>query len=161
MPLPLIAEELVKLWRVVVSIGIYLDYDSCYVHCMMNQQTFLRMSSLSEAQDGNLAQVAWALACFSKERALALSYGTAMELIVSTTTIDFLWWVQSSHWILPDLAASDMIKFGIESKFSCTKTSTKQFKEMIASALIEMQSVCQSFAIAGNTIQNSHTYGSL
>jgi len=62
--------------------------------------------------------------------------------------------------VFPDLAAPDMVKFGIESKFSCTETSTKQFKEMIASALIEMQSMCQ-IAITDNTIQNSHTYSSL
>lgn len=59
-----------------------------------------------------------------------------------------------------DLAAPDMIKFGIESKFSSTHTSTKQFKVLIASALEDMQAMCQ-IAIADNTIQNSHMYSSL
>ena len=62
--------------------------------------------------------------------------------------------------ILPDLAAPDMIKFGIESKFSCTKTSTKIFKEMVASALEEMQTMCL-IAITDTTSQNLQIYSNL
>jgi len=41
------------------------------------------------------------------------------------------------------LAAPNMIKFGIESKFSCSTTSTELFKRAITSALESMHNVCQ------------------
>jgi ribosome biogenesis protein Tsr3 len=97
------------------------------------------------------------LAFSSRGLDLALSSGTVMVLTVS-------FYIASqglqSQRMLPDLAAPDMIKFGIESKFSCAETSTKQFKELIASALEEMQAMCQN-AIADRTTQNSHIYSSL
>lgn len=43
----------------------------------------------------------------------------------------------------PDLAAPDMINFGIESKFSCNTTSTEHFKKAIALALENMYNMCQ------------------
>jgi len=45
--------------------------------------------------------------------------------------------------MIPDLAAPDMIKFGIESKFSCSTTSTEHFKKAIALALENMHNMCQ------------------
>jgi len=44
---------------------------------------------------------------------------------------------------LPDLAAPNMVKFGIESKFSSLLTSTQKFKEAVAASLEEMQSLCE------------------
>lgn len=43
-----------------------------------------------------------------------------------------------------DLAAPDMIKFGIESKLSNPLTSTHSLKMAIAESLHEMQQVCSS-----------------
>jgi carnitine O-acetyltransferase len=43
-----------------------------------------------------------------------------------------------------DLAAPEMIKFGIESKFSSSLTSTYLFKNAIADALKEMGELCQA-----------------
>lgn len=45
--------------------------------------------------------------------------------------------------MLLDLAAPEMVKFGIESKFSSSATSTHYFKEAISTAMDEMQSMCQ------------------
>ena len=41
-----------------------------------------------------------------------------------------------------DLAAPDMIKFGIESKFSSPHTSTTSLKKAISHSLEEMQTIC-------------------
>jgi len=49
-----------------------------------------------------------------------------------------------------DLAAPETIKFGIESKFSCSSTSTELFKYAIESALDDMQAICQSVTIEGS-----------
>lgn len=43
-----------------------------------------------------------------------------------------------------DLAAPDMIKFGIESKFSSPLTSTDGLKRAIVHSLDEMRTVCSS-----------------
>ena len=40
-----------------------------------------------------------------------------------------------------DLAAPEVIKFGIESKFSCPETSTEEFKNAISSALLDMRTL--------------------
>ncbi|KAI9512075.1 acyltransferase ChoActase/COT/CPT [Russula earlei] len=40
------------------------------------------------------------------------------------------------------LCGPDLIKFGIESKFSCAETSTRTFQNAIASALREMRQLC-------------------
>lgn len=42
-----------------------------------------------------------------------------------------------------DLAAPNMVKFGIESKFSSLLTSTQKFKEAVADSMKEMQSLCE------------------
>lgn len=42
-----------------------------------------------------------------------------------------------------DLAAPNMVKFGIESKFSSSLTSTQKFKEAVAASMEEMQSLCE------------------
>ena len=41
-----------------------------------------------------------------------------------------------------DLAGTDLIKFGIESKRSCGETSTEAFIDAIALALHDMRDVC-------------------
>ncbi|KAJ6609216.1 carnitine acetyltransferase [Mycena sp. CBHHK59/15] len=51
------------------------------------------------------------------------------------------------------LAAPDMIKFGIESKHSCPRTSTGTFKDAIFEALYDMQTLCLS--TDGTTITKS------
>ncbi|KAH9935245.1 acyltransferase ChoActase/COT/CPT [Amylocystis lapponica] len=40
------------------------------------------------------------------------------------------------------LAGPDIIKFGIESKYSCPETSTEDFKVLISQALLDMRTVC-------------------
>ncbi|KXN88606.1 Carnitine O-acetyltransferase, mitochondrial [Leucoagaricus sp. SymC.cos] len=47
-----------------------------------------------------------------------------------------------ANWDDVDLAAPDMIKFGIESKFSSLLTSTFKFKYAVADALKDMKSIC-------------------
>ncbi|WVQ77521.1 hypothetical protein IAR50_007207 [Cryptococcus sp. DSM 104548] len=44
------------------------------------------------------------------------------------------------------LAGPHLIKFGIESKFSCDKTSTQRFKHHVVQALRDMREVCESVA---------------
>jgi hypothetical protein len=41
-----------------------------------------------------------------------------------------------------DLSGRDLIKFGIESKYSCTETSTALFQRAIVGALHEMRELC-------------------
>ena len=55
-----------------------------------------------------------------------------------------------------DLAAPDMIKFGIESKFSSPHTSTSGLKKAITHSLDEMQSVCLAPEVL--TIHNIATH---
>ena len=43
-------------------------------------------------------------------------------------------------WLV-DAAGPEIIKFGVESKFSCPLTSTAVFKDAISSALLDMQSL--------------------
>lgn len=43
-----------------------------------------------------------------------------------------------------DLAGPSVIKFGIESKHSCSLTSTQEFKAAISAALLDMREVCRS-----------------
>jgi len=43
-----------------------------------------------------------------------------------------------------DLAAPDIVKFGIESKFSSPFTSTEKFKEAITEAMEEMYFMCEA-----------------
>lgn len=52
------------------------------------------------------------------------------------------------HTLFSDLAGPDIIKFGIESKYSCSLTSTPRFKAAIHTALVDMQSVCSRHAKA-------------
>jgi hypothetical protein len=47
-----------------------------------------------------------------------------------------------SSIINADLSGPDLIKFGIESKFSCTETSTALFQRVIVRALREMRELC-------------------
>ncbi|KAF9560486.1 carnitine acetyltransferase [Agrocybe pediades] len=54
------------------------------------------------------------------------------------------------------LAAPFMVKFGIESKFSCPTTSTQGFKDAITSAMLQMQNLCQSVSDnAHNKVANT------
>lgn len=41
-----------------------------------------------------------------------------------------------------DLAAPEIIKFGIESKFSSPLTSTSNFKEIVTETLKDMRGIC-------------------
>ncbi len=41
-----------------------------------------------------------------------------------------------------DMPAPDLIRFGIESKHSCSKTSTQRFKMAIVTALEDMRALC-------------------
>ena len=52
-----------------------------------------------------------------------------------------------------DLAGAEMIKFGIESKFSCPDTSTALFKDAISASLQEMKQV-----IEGASLEDDKTY---
>ncbi|KAF5382187.1 hypothetical protein D9615_004445 [Tricholomella constricta] len=53
------------------------------------------------------------------------------------------------------LAAPNMIKFGIESKFSSPLTSTERFKQTIVDSLYEMRVLCSSpVAIASHTVSS-------
>ena len=47
-------------------------------------------------------------------------------------------------FIYSDLVAPDMVKFGIESKFSSSFTSTEKFKEAITEAMDEMHDMCEA-----------------
>jgi hypothetical protein len=49
----------------------------------------------------------------------------------------------SYAFLKKDLAAPNMIKFGIESKFTHSSTSTQIFKAEITSALEEMRTLCE------------------
>ena len=49
---------------------------------------------------------------------------------------------QCSCAVETDLAAPEMIKFGIESKFSSPSTSTEQFKQAVVESLMEMKLLC-------------------
>jgi len=42
-----------------------------------------------------------------------------------------------------DLAAPEMVKFGIESKFSCPKTSTEVFKKAVVRAMEDLKALCE------------------
>lgn len=50
--------------------------------------------------------------------------------------------VPLNNFDFTDLSGPDLIKFGIESKFSCTETSTAAFQRAITSALREMRQLC-------------------
>jgi len=45
---------------------------------------------------------------------------------------------------LIDLIAPKRIRFCIESKFSCPLTSTGEFKQYIADALLDMRAICEA-----------------
>lgn len=47
-----------------------------------------------------------------------------------------------------DLAGPFLVKFGIESKFSCPTTSTSRFKHHIVQALRDMREMCEEAAAA-------------
>nr|XP_018260190.1 carnitine acetyltransferase [Kwoniella dejecticola CBS 10117]OBR82348.1 carnitine acetyltransferase [Kwoniella dejecticola CBS 10117] len=49
------------------------------------------------------------------------------------------------------LAGPYLVKFGIESKFSCEKTSTQRFKHNLAQALRNMRRVCESYNDSAQT----------
>jgi len=56
-----------------------------------------------------------------------------------------------------DLAAPEMIKFGIECKFSSFETSTNTFKTAITNALRDMKKLCLIvLALSENTLIKSH-----
>ena len=56
-----------------------------------------------------------------------------------------------------DLAAPEMIKFGVECKFSGPETSTGTFKIAITNALRDMRELCQVVsALPENTSIKSH-----
>ena len=56
-----------------------------------------------------------------------------------------------------DLAAPEMIKFGIECKFSSSETSTDTFKTAITNALRDMKKLCLIvLALSENTLIKSH-----
>lgn len=52
-----------------------------------------------------------------------------------------------------DQPGPHLIKFGIESKFSCPVTSTSQFKHHLAQALRDMRGICE--AAAGSGVERS------
>lgn len=54
------------------------------------------------------------------------------------------YWLINGVFIYLDLAAPEMIKFGIESKFSSHFTSTEKFKEAITEAMNEMYAMCEA-----------------
>ena len=56
-------------------------------------------------------------------------------------------------FVSADLAGAEMIKFGIESKFSCPDTSTALFKDAISASLQEMKQV-----IEGASLEDDKTY---
>jgi len=62
-----------------------------------------------------------------------------MESIVSFGPLLLIY---SSFFI--DLAAPDVVKFGIESKFSSHLTLTDGFKQAIVDSLYEMRAICSS-----------------
>lgn len=47
------------------------------------------------------------------------------------------------------MAGPHLIKFGIESKFSCEKTSTQRFKHNIVQVLRDMRAVCEAVGGVG------------
>ena len=51
-----------------------------------------------------------------------------------------------------DLVAPDMIKFGIESKFSSCLTSTEKSKEAITEATDEMYLMCEAARRGGGSL---------
>lgn len=50
--------------------------------------------------------------------------------------------ILTRSWSSVDLVGPELIKFGIESKYSCPKTSTKMFMATITRALLDLQSIC-------------------
>lgn len=60
--------------------------------------------------------------------------GSTVSLLVSTH--------RSVDSAFVDLAAPDMVKFGIESKVSSTLTSTNGFKAAIISTMHDMRDIC-------------------
>jgi carnitine O-acetyltransferase len=57
------------------------------------------------------------------------------------------YWFQQLIW--SDLAGPFLVKFGIESKFSCPTTSTSRFKHHIVQALRDMREVCEAATAGG------------
>ncbi|KAF9525641.1 acyltransferase ChoActase/COT/CPT [Crepidotus variabilis] len=54
------------------------------------------------------------------------------------------------------LTAPDMIKFGVESKFSCPSTSSHAFQKAISDALDEMKYICERGLIEKDQYTHSH-----
>ena len=55
-----------------------------------------------------------------------------------------------------DLAAPDIIKFGIESKHSSPLTSTDELKQSIVDSLYEMRALCSSSDVTEEDLVASH-----
>ena len=60
-------------------------------------------------------------------------------------------------FFFPDMAAPDMVKFGIESKFSSPLTSTEKFKEAITEAMNEMYTMCEAAQREGGGLHSEVT----
>ena len=61
----------------------------------------------------------------------------------------------TDQWVFSaDLAAPDMVKFGIESKFSSPLTSTEKFKEAITEAMEEMYIMCEDAQREGDGLHS-------
>lgn len=62
----------------------------------------------------------------------------------------------TTDYLVVDLAAPEMIKFGIESKLSSPLTSTELLKQAIVEALTEIQDVCSVPGIVDGHVVPSH-----
>lgn len=73
-----------------------------------------------------------------------------MESIVSVVLCcDYKMKSRKLRMSLLDMAGPHLIKFGIESKFSCEKTSTQRFKHNIVQVLRDMRAVCEAVGGVG------------
>lgn len=69
-------------------------------------------------------------------------YGINCETLSSILRLRYNVANRLSSIINADLSGRDLIKFGIESKFSCVETSTALFQRVIVCALHEMRELC-------------------
>lgn len=73
---------------------------------------------------------------------LGLELPMRMDMGSIVGSLYLCWLISVDYNFCKDLTAPDMIKFGIESKFSSPLTSTDGFKVAIVDALHQMASVC-------------------
>lgn len=102
------------------------------------------MTSSPRARPGNSAQVGSVLVINGVVQGLAhlsmMAMGSTVSFIISV--------IHSILMMCIDTAGSEVIKFGVESKYSCPGTSTSVFKESISSALLDMQALCSQVSHA-------------